>query len=82
MCVCVYEFDCIKYAKDKQSTQHVLRLTVSINWCFIRDGRRIEVTREMQHDYNNNKYILCVGQCVLDVIHTCQEYPEEDSDRR
>lgn len=36
----------------------------------------------MQHDCNNNQYILCVGLCVLDVIHACQEYPEEDSDRR
>ncbi|XP_031634393.1 ketohexokinase-like [Contarinia nasturtii] len=30
----------------------------------------------------NDKLILCVGICVLDIIHVCQEYPEEDSDRR
>lgn len=30
----------------------------------------------------NDKYILCVGMCVLDVIHVCKTFPEEDSDRR
>lgn len=29
-----------------------------------------------------DKYILCVGVCVLDVIHVLNSYPEEDSDRR
>lgn len=29
-----------------------------------------------------NKRILCVGMCVLDAIHVCPEYPDEDSDRR
>lgn len=28
------------------------------------------------------KRILCVGLCVLDIIHVCATYPEEDSDRR
>lgn len=28
------------------------------------------------------KRILCVGLCVLDIIHVCSRYPEEDSDRR
>lgn len=26
--------------------------------------------------------ILCVGMCVLDIIHLCSEYPEEDTDKR
>lgn len=30
----------------------------------------------------DDKLILCVGICVLDVIHVCHEHPEEDSDRR
>lgn len=30
----------------------------------------------------DDKLILCVGICVLDVIHVCKEYPNEDSDRR
>lgn len=30
----------------------------------------------------DKKYILCVGLCVLDVIHICKDFPEEDSDRR
>lgn len=29
-----------------------------------------------------DKRILCVGLCVLDIIHVCSSYPEEDSDRR
>lgn len=29
-----------------------------------------------------NKRILCIGMCVLDIIHVCTEYPKEDSDRR
>lgn len=28
------------------------------------------------------KRILCVGMCVLDIIHVCAEYPKEDTDRR
>lgn len=26
--------------------------------------------------------VLCVGICCLDVIHVCDDYPAEDSDRR
>lgn len=26
--------------------------------------------------------ILCVGMCVLDIIHVCAEYPQEDTDKR
>lgn len=36
-------------------------------------------TQKMNRD---DKLILCVGLCVLDVIHVCREYPEEDTDRR
>lgn len=28
------------------------------------------------------KAILCVGMCVLDIIHVCEEFPVEDSDKR
>lgn len=28
------------------------------------------------------KKILCVGVCVLDIIHVTNEYPKEDSDTR
>lgn len=28
------------------------------------------------------KAVLCVGMCVLDIIHVCNEYPVEDSDKR
>lgn len=28
------------------------------------------------------KYVLCVGMCVLDVIHVVQTFPDEDTDRR
>lgn len=31
---------------------------------------------------SEEKRILCVGLCVLDIIHVCSTYPEEDSDRR
>lgn len=30
----------------------------------------------------DDKSILCVGMCVLDIIHVCREFPDEDSDRR
>lgn len=30
----------------------------------------------------DNKSILCVGIVCLDVIHVCESYPEEDTDRR
>lgn len=30
----------------------------------------------------NDKRILCVGMCVLDIIHVCETYPEEDTDKR
>lgn len=30
----------------------------------------------------SRKRILCVGMCVLDIIHVCGEYPKEDSDQR
>lgn len=30
----------------------------------------------------DGQLILCVGICCLDVIHVCDEYPAEDSDRR
>lgn len=39
------------------------------------------VTYEVKMN-RNNKLILCVGTCVLDIVHICREYPEEDSDRR
>lgn len=29
-----------------------------------------------------HKRILCVGLCVLDVIHECNQFPVEDSDIR
>lgn len=29
-----------------------------------------------------DKDILCVGLCVLDVIHVCSSYPAEDVDMR
>lgn len=31
---------------------------------------------------NKNRRILCVGMCVLDIVHVCSKYPEEDTDRR
>ncbi|XP_061388866.1 ketohexokinase-like [Musca vetustissima] len=31
---------------------------------------------------SEEKRILCVGMCVLDIIHVCAEYPKEDTDRR
>lgn len=31
---------------------------------------------------NDDKYILCVGMCVLDIVQVCSTYPEEDSDKR
>ncbi|KAM7357361.1 ketohexokinase-like [Cochliomyia hominivorax] len=31
---------------------------------------------------NDQKRVLCVGMCVLDIIHLCAEYPEEDTDKR
>ncbi|XP_055857123.1 ketohexokinase-like [Episyrphus balteatus] len=31
---------------------------------------------------NNSRRILCVGMCVLDIVHVCNKYPEEDTDRR
>lgn len=30
----------------------------------------------------SEKYILCVGMCVFDVIHSCDAFPTEDSDQR
>ncbi|XP_013115488.1 ketohexokinase [Stomoxys calcitrans] len=30
----------------------------------------------------DEKHILCVGMCVLDIIHVCAEYPKEDTDKR
>lgn len=30
----------------------------------------------------SEKRVLCVGMCVLDIIHVCAEYPQEDTDRR
>jgi hypothetical protein len=29
-----------------------------------------------------NKVILCIGECVLDIIQVCDEFPKEDSDLR
>lgn len=29
-----------------------------------------------------SKLVLCVGICCLDIIHVCEDYPVEDSDRR
>lgn len=42
------------------------------------------------NDDNNNKNlldcrdrrILCVGMCVLDIVHVCSKFPKEDTDRR
>lgn len=31
---------------------------------------------------SSEKSVLCVGMCVLDIIHVCAEYPEEDTDKR
>lgn len=30
----------------------------------------------------DDKLILCVGMCVLDIIHVCEQYPQEDTDKR
>lgn len=35
-----------------------------------------------QNNDDKDKYILCVGMCVLDIIQVCSTYPEEDSDKR
>lgn len=29
-----------------------------------------------------DKHVLCVGLCVLDIIHVCNSFPVEDSDKR
>ncbi len=31
---------------------------------------------------NKNPVVLCVGMCVLDIIHVCNEFPVEDQDKR
>lgn len=31
---------------------------------------------------SQDRKILCVGMCVLDIIHVCAEYPQEDTDKR
>ncbi|TMW40081.1 hypothetical protein DOY81_014839 [Sarcophaga bullata] len=31
---------------------------------------------------SSEKSILCVGMCVLDIIHVCAEFPSEDTDKR
>ena len=31
---------------------------------------------------SSEKPILCVGMCVLDIIHVCAEFPAEDTDKR
>ena len=31
---------------------------------------------------SSEKNILCVGMCVLDIIHVCAEFPSEDTDKR
>lgn len=28
------------------------------------------------------KTVLCVGMCVLDIVHVCNEFPIEDQDKR
>jgi len=33
-------------------------------------------------EVKNKQKILCVGMCVLDIIHLIDKYPEEDSDIR
>lgn len=55
----------------------------SVEWEVI-DSSRVSIVilnanKKMNRD---DKLILCVGLCVLDVIHVCREYPEEDSDQR
>jgi len=30
----------------------------------------------------NKKTVLCVGMCVLDIVHVCSTFPVEDSDKR
>lgn len=30
----------------------------------------------------NKKTVLCVGMCVLDIVHVCNEFPVEDQDKR
>ncbi|XP_055905758.1 ketohexokinase-like [Eupeodes corollae] len=34
------------------------------------------------NENNNSSRILCVGMCVLDIVHVCSKFPEEDTDRR
>ncbi|KAI8123398.1 hypothetical protein FF38_11135 [Lucilia cuprina] len=31
---------------------------------------------------SEERRVLCVGMCVLDIIHLCAEYPQEDTDKR
>lgn len=31
---------------------------------------------------SDRQRILCVGMCVLDIIHICEKYPSEDTDKR
>lgn len=30
----------------------------------------------------NQKTVLCVGMCVLDIVHVCDQFPIEDQDKR
>lgn len=40
------------------------------------DNKTINIAKE------NKKVVLCVGMCVLDIIHVCSEFPVEDQDKR
>lgn len=50
------------------------------------ENTKVSAIIESGHDttsFNNNeRIVLCVGMCVLDIIHVCNEFPEEDSDKR
>lgn len=36
----------------------------------------------IKKENDNKKTVLCVGMCVLDIVHVCNEFPIEDEDKR
>lgn len=36
----------------------------------------------IRKENENKKTVLCVGMCVLDIVHVCNEFPVEDQDKR
>ncbi|XP_055371360.1 ketohexokinase-like [Condylostylus longicornis] len=36
----------------------------------------------MLHNEEIKKRIMCVGMCVLDIVHVCEKFPVEDTDKR